>query len=97
MDLIIKEIEALSDDVYTIVSKAKDYKDDIQRGVNVNHTPKWDDSITKQDKINNLFYYLDEAKNDMDTIRDDLKELNSNLQDLLELVSYEQIAQKIRA
>jgi len=97
MEMIIKEIEAISSDVYTIVGKAEVCKSDIQRGINVSHTPKCDDSISKQDKINDLFYYLDEAKFDVDAIRDDLKEIKSKLDDLLDLVQYEEVAQKIRS
>ena len=40
MEMIIKEIEAISSDVYTIVGKAEVCKADIDRGINVNHTPK---------------------------------------------------------
>jgi len=97
MEMIIKEIEAISSDVYTIVGKAEVCKADIDRGINVNHTPKGEDSISKQDKINNLFYYLDDAKFDVDTIRDDLKEIKNKLDDLLDLVQYEEVAQKIRS
>ena len=97
MEMIIKEIEAISSDVYTIVDKAEVCKADINRGINVNHTPKGEDSISKQDKIDNLFYYLDEAKFGGDTIRDDLKEIKNKLDDLLDLVQYEEVAQKIRS
>ena len=96
MEMIIKEIEAISSDVYTIVGKAEVCKADIDRGINVNHT-LLENSISKQDKINNLFYYLDEAKFDVDTIRDDLKEIKNKLDDLLDLVQYEEVAQKIRS
>lgn len=95
MELITKEIEAIASDVYTITGKAKEYKLDIDRGINVNHTPKWDDSISKQDKINNLFYYLTEAKQDMDTLQDDLKDIKNKLDDLLDMVQYEQVVNKI--
>ena len=97
MEIIIKEIEAISSDVYTIVGKAEVCKADIDRGINVSHTPKGELGISKQDKINTMFYYLDEAKFDVDAIRDDLKEIKNKLDDLLDLVQYEEVAQKIRS
>jgi uncharacterized coiled-coil protein SlyX len=66
------------------------------RGINVNHTPEYDTSVTKQDKINSLFEYLIDAKNDMDRVQDSLKDLTNKLDTLLDMVEYEAIAKRIR-
>ena len=51
-------------------------------------------SWTKQDKINSLFEYLEDAKNDIDQLKDDIKEAKKHLTNLLDDVEYESVRQK---
>ena len=51
-------------------------------------------SWTKQDKINSLFEYLEDAKNDIDRLKDDIKEAKNHLTNLLDDVEYESVRQK---
>jgi len=96
MENVIKEIEAIMLDVKDVAARTGEYKRDIDRGINVNHTPEYDTSVTKQDKINSLFEYLTDAKDDMDRVQDSLKEIKDKLDTLLDVVEYEAVAQEIR-
>jgi uncharacterized coiled-coil protein SlyX len=96
MENLIKDIEAIMFDVKSVEARTGEYKKDIDRGINVNHTPKYDTSVTKQDKINSLFEYLIDAKDDMDRVQDSLKDLTNKLDTLLDMVEYENIAKEIR-
>ncbi len=51
-------------------------------------------SWTKQDKINSLFEYLEDAKNDIDRLKDDVKVIRDYLTNLLDDVEYESIRRK---
>jgi uncharacterized coiled-coil protein SlyX len=42
-----------------------------------------------QKELETLFYYLIEAKHDMDRVKDDLKDLYNKLETLVEVVAYE--------
>ena len=96
MENVIKEIEAILFDLKSVEARTGEYKRDIDRGINVNHTPEYDTSVTKQDKINSLFEYLTDAKHDMDRVQDSLKDIEEKLDTLLDVVEYEVVAQKIR-
>ena len=96
MENILAELKAIMQDAQEASARAVEYKNDIDRGINVNHTPENDTSVTKQDKINSLFEYLIDAKDDMDRVKDSLKDIHDKLDDLLELVEYENIAKGIR-
>jgi uncharacterized protein YpuA (DUF1002 family) len=96
MENIIKEIEAILSDVKDVRARTGEYKHDIDRGINVNHTPKYDTSVTKQDKVNSLFECLADAKDDMGRVQDSLKKIKDRLDTLLDVVEYEAIAQEIR-
>ena len=96
MESLIKDIQAIMFDVKSAAARTGEYKKDIDRGINVNHTPEYDTSVTKQDKINSLFEYLIDAKDDMDRVQDSLKDITNKLDTLLDLVEYEAIAQEIR-
>ena len=95
MENILAELKAIMQDAQEASARAGEYKNDIDRGINVNHYPA-DTSVTKQDKINSLFEYLIDAKDDMDRVKDSLKDIHDKLDDLLELVEYENIAEEIR-
>ena len=93
MENLIKELEAIMFDVKSVEARTGGYKNDIDRGINVNHTSE---TVNKQDKINSLFEYLIDAKDDMDRVQDSLKDLTNKLDTLLDMVEYEAVAKEIR-
>ena len=93
MENLIKELEAIMFDVKSVEARTGGYKNDIDRGINVNHTSE---TVTKQDKINSLFEYLIDAKDDMDRVQDSLKDITNKLDTLLDMVEYEAVAKEIR-
>jgi len=96
MDSIIKEIEAIAFDVRLAIIAAETNMRDIDRTINVNHTREFEE-VTKQQKIENLFSGLVEAKEDADDIRDKMKEIKESLDTLLDMIEYESIATEARS
>ena len=96
MENFIKDLKDIMFDVKSVEARTGGYKKDIDRGINVNHTPEYDTSVTKQDKINSLFEYLVDAKDDMDRVQDSLKDITNKLDTLLDMVEYENIAKGFR-
>ena len=94
MENIIKQIREIESDLQTVVCRAEKCRQGAERGINVNHTCEGDMSWTKQDKINSLFEYLEDAKNDIDRLKDDIKEAKKHLTNLLDDVEYESVRQK---
>ena len=94
MEKIIRDIKDIESDIDKLISRAEEYRKDAERGINVNHTREGDMSWTEQDKINSLFEYLEDAKNDIDRMKDDLKVVRDYLTNLLDDVEYESIRQK---
>lgn len=90
MEIIMKEIEAITFDVAQLISRSGEYHKDIDRGINVNHTHK-EEGVTKMQIIEGLFSYLIDAKHDMNRVGDDLKEIRNKLDDLMEMMEYEKI------
>ena len=95
MEKIIRDIKDIESDIDKLISRAEEYRKDAERGINVNHTCEGDLSWTKQDKINSLFEYLEDAKDDIDRMKDDLKVVKDYLTNLLDDVEYESIRQKV--
>lgn len=95
MENVIKEIEAIMFDVKDAAARTGEYKMDIDRGINTNHHREIE-NVPKAKTIENLMHYLIEAKHDMDRVQDSLKEITDKLDDLLDVVEYEAIAQEIR-
>ena len=95
MEKIIRDIKDIEGDIDKLISRAEEYRKDAERGINVNHTREGDMSWTEQDKINSLFEYLEDAKNDIDRMKDDLKVVKDYLTNLLDDVEYESIRQKV--
>ena len=95
MEKIIRDIKDIEGDIDKLISRAEEYRKDAERGINVNHTCEGDMSWTKQDKINSLFEYLEDAKNDIDRMKDDLKVVKDYLTNLVDDVEYESIRQKV--
>ena len=96
MENVMQELKAIMQDVKEATARVSEYTTEIDRGINVNHTPECDTSLTKQDKINNLFYCLDDARFNMDRVQESLKDIHEKLDVLLDVVEYENIAKEIR-
>jgi hypothetical protein len=88
----IKDIMYYLDQTQCILAQ---YIEDADRGINVNNVSKLED-YPKAKIIENLFSYLIDAKNDMDRIKDSLKEIHAKLDDLVDVVEYETLAEKVR-
>ena len=93
MENVMQELKAIMQDVKEVNARVSEYTKEIDRGINVNHT---DESVIKQDKINNLFYCLDDARFNMDRVQESLKDIHEKLDVLLDVVEYENIAKEIR-
>lgn len=94
MEEIIRDIKDIEGDIDKIISRAEECRKDAERGINVNHTRKDDFSWSTEDKVESLFEYLEDAKNDIDRMKDDLKVVKDYLTNLLDDVEYESIRQK---
>jgi len=93
MEKIIRDIKDIEGDIDKLISRAEEYRKDAERGINVNHTCEGDLSWHAK-KINSLFEYLEDAKDDIDRMKDDLKVVKDHLTNLLDDVEYESIRQK---
>lgn len=89
MENILKDIGSIYHDLNTLISRAEDYRREADRGVNVNTTI--DDTWTKNQKIESLLYYLTDAVQDFDRLKDDMKELREQLDNLVDEVEYERV------
>ena len=94
METIIRQIKEIDSDLHNVICRAEECRKDAERGINVNHSS--DFSWSKQDKINSLFDYLEDAKNDIDQLKDDVKVIKDYLTNLLDDVEDESIRQKAR-
>ena len=95
MENLIKEIEAIMHDVKDATARTGKYKRDIDCGINTN-SHREIENAPKAKTIENLMYYLLEAKDDMDRVQDSLKEITNKLDTLLDVAEYEAVAQEIR-
>ena len=94
MEKIIRDIKDIESDIDKIISRAEEYRNDAERGINVNHDRKDDFSWSTEDQVESLFEYLEDAKNDIDRMKDDLKVVRDYLTNLVDDVQYESIRQK---
>ena len=92
METIIKQITSIDRDLHSVICRAEDYRKNAERGINVNHSS--DFSWSKEDKLESLFCYLEDAKNDIDQLKDDVKVIRDYLTNLLDDVEYESIRRK---
>lgn len=90
MEMIMKDLNDIILDVKQVTSRAGEYRQDIDRGINVNHAGQREQE-PKAKTIENLFYYLIEAKHDMDRVGDDLKDIHGKLDALMEMLDYERV------
>jgi len=95
MENLIKDIQEILEDTRDVIIKAESAKRDIETGINTNHTREYEE-VTKQQKIESLFYYLVEAKHDVDQVKDMIKGVQESLDKLLDVVEYESVAKEIR-
>ena len=95
MENFMKELEAIMYDVIEVSARTGEYKRDIDRGINVNHTHE-NENYPKAKTIEHLFEYLTDAKHDMDRVQDSLKEIKDKIDTLLDMVEYEAVAKEIR-
>lgn len=94
MEHIIKDIVDIQYDLKQLIGRAGEYKADADRGISVNISAEEEIGWTKQDKIDSLFNYLGDAVNDIDRLRDDMKDMMERLTDLVDSVEYESVRQK---
>jgi hypothetical protein len=94
-DIIQADIRDLMFDLKEIRARLSQYKADADRGINVNHVGSAEGE-PKTHTIERLFYYLIDAKNDMDRIGDELTDLQDRLENLLSVAEYEAVAKGIR-
>ena len=90
MEMIMKDLNDIIFDVKQAASRAGEYRKDIDRGINVNHVGQ-QEGVPKAKTIEYLFDYLIMSKNDMDQIRDDLKDIHTKLDALMEMLDYERV------
>jgi len=93
--IVVSDIKDLMFDVSQLVSRVEGCVKDADRGINVSHISQ-EENEPKEKTIENLFSYLIDAKHDMDRIKDDLKEIKEHLDNLLDVVEYEAVAEEIR-
>lgn len=80
-ELILKTVEDLIHDTKTMIAHADQYHVDADRGINSNATLE-EEGYSKSKKIENLLDYLIDAKHDIDRLRDEMKALKGNLENL---------------
>ena len=90
MDIIIADIRDIMFDAKEAQARLEQYITDADRGINVTHAAQAEKE-PKAQTIETLFYYLIEAKHDMDRVKDDMKELHNKLESLVEVVGYEAV------
>ena len=95
MENFIKDIEDIMFDVERLEARTCQYADDIDRGINANHTAAAEGE-PRLKTIENLFSYLIDAKHDMDRVQGSLKEIQDKLDKLFDMADYEAVARKIR-
>jgi uncharacterized membrane protein len=93
MENLIKDIEAIEYDMLVLINRAEGYRQDADRGVNVNHTAK-EEGYSNEKVVESLFEYLTDAVHDIDRMRDDMKEIMEHLTNLVDNVEYESVRQQ---
>ena len=90
MENVMKEIEAIMYDVKQVEARVGEYRQDADRGINVNHTTKAE-AEPKEKTIECLFYYLIDAKDNMGFLQTDIRDIHDKLDALMEMVEYEKV------
>lgn len=90
MDNIIKDIQDIMFDLKQVEARVGEYRQDADRGINVNHTAEAEVE-PKHKTIERLFYYLIDAKDNMGFLQTDLRDIHNKLDALMEMVDYERV------
>ena len=93
--IVVSDIKDLMYEVSQLISRVEGCVKDADRGINVSHISQ-EENEPKEKTIERLFSYLIDAKHDMGRIKDDLKDIKEHLDNLLDAVEYEAIAEGIR-
>lgn len=96
MENLIKELEAIMFDVKSVEARTGGYKKDLDRGLNSTNDPELDTFPSKAAKIEEMFTYMLEARDDMESVQDSLRDITDKLDTLLDMAEYEAIAKEIR-
>lgn len=94
MEMIIREIQAIQHDVKVMLSHADDYKRDAGDSIAV--TFDMEEHYSLEAQLDNAVLALIDAKDDIDRLRDEMKEVLANLDKLVDTVEYETVAEEIR-
>lgn len=90
MENVMKEIEAIMYEVKQVEARVGEYRQDADRGINVNSTAKAE-AEPKEKTIERLFYYLIDAKDNMGFLQTDIRDIHDKLDALMEMVEYEKV------
>ena len=90
METIIKDIQDIMYDIKQVEARVGEYRQDADRGINVNHTAKAE-AESKEKTIERLFYYLIDAKDNLGFVQTDLRDIHDKLDALMEMVEYEKV------
>jgi len=90
MENIIKDIQDIMYDIKQVEARVGEYRQDADRGINVNRTAKAE-AEPKDKTIECLFYYLIDAKDNMGFVQTDLHDIRDKLDALMEMVEYEKV------
>ena len=93
--IIEQDIAALMHDLKALLGRVGQYKQDADRGLNVN-TNREAENYPARKRAENLADYLVDTVHDFDRIGDDLKEIMGHLEKLQDAFEYEVLASKIR-
>ena len=90
MENLIKDVQDIMYDIKQVEARVGEYRQDADRGINVNHTAKAE-AEPKEKTVERLFYYLIDAKDNMGILQTDLRDLHNKLDALMEMMDYERV------
>lgn len=90
METIIKDIQDIMYDIKQVEARVGEYRQDADRGINVNHTAKAE-AEPKEKTVERLFYYLIDAKDNLGFVQTDLHDIRDKLDALMEMVEYKKV------
>ena len=94
-NIVTADIKDIMFDVSQLISRVEGCVNDADRGL-ANSVIGQQEGEPRLKTIDSLFAYLADAKHDMDRIKDDLKDIKEHLDNLLDTVEYEAVAEEIR-
>lgn len=90
MENLIKDVQDIMYDIKQVEAHVAEYRQDADRGINVNSTAKAENE-PKEKTVERLFYYLIDAKDNMGILQTDLRDLHNKLDTLMEMMDYERV------